>query len=209
MWIKQSGGEIYDVKEGKAVFNTPEFAALLQQYQNGITDGSLLPGATTDYLSTDFNAGIVAMYYGSVAGEPYLSATHSAAKCPTVAGGTPWTCAWNRGVLVFDQGDEDRIAGAIEFLNYFVSEAVNVDWVKACNYQACLKWTLDNAEYKEFLAGSTSLQGLEPEIAGALPAVPAQSAVRAALKNLVNNVGAGTAVDAALAEAVQYVADNK
>ncbi len=208
-WIKQLGGEIWDAATETAVFNTPEFAGMLKQYQDGIANSSLLPGATTDYLSTDFNAGIVAMYYGSVAGEPYLSATHDSAKVPSVEGGTPWTSAWQRGVLVFDYGNEERIKGAVAFLEYFVSAEINEDWCEKCNYQTCLKWTMELDSYNSFLETSKSLQCLEPEIAGCLPAVPAQSALRTALKNLVNTVGAGTDVNQALTEAVQYVAENK
>ena len=63
--------------------------------------------------------------------------------------------------------------------------------------------------YKNFLAGAQSLNCLSPETAGALPAIPAQSAIRAALKNLINGVGAGVTVDEALKEAYQYIADNK
>ncbi|MDO4198423.1 MAG: extracellular solute-binding protein [Erysipelotrichaceae bacterium] len=208
-WIKQLGGDIYDTAAEEAVFNTPEFAAMLQQYQDGINDSSLMSGPTGDYLSNDFNAGIVAMYYGSVAGAPYLQATHEAAKVPTVAGGTAWTSAWQRGVLIFDYADEARIEGAVAFLEYFASPEINEDWCEKCNYTSCLKWTTELDSYQAFLAENTSLQCLEPEIAGTLPAVPAQSAVRTALKNLITNVGAGTNVDEALAEAVQYVADNK
>ena len=64
-------------------------------------------------------------------------------------------------------------------------------------------------DYKAFLDSSVSLQSLEPEIAGSLPAIPAGTAIRAALKTLVKSTAAGVDVNTALAEAVQYVADNK
>ena len=207
--IMQLGGDLYDTEAGVATFNTEDVAEYLTDYQNGILDGSLLSGATTDYLSTDFNSGIVAMYFGSVAGEPYLSETHKAAAVPGVEGGVAWTPAWNRGVLIFNYGDEERIKGAAAFLEYFVSAEINEDWCEKCNYQSCLKWTMALDSYQTFLAGSESLQALSPETAGAFPAIPAQSAIRTALKNLISSVGAGTNVNDALAEAVQYIADNK
>ena len=107
--IMQTGTQLYDFDSEVATFDSDAVAEYLQDYQDGVTGGYLLSGATTDYLSTDFNAGIVAMYFGSVAGEPYLAETHAAAKVPGVEGGVAWTPAWNRGVLIFNYGDEDRV----------------------------------------------------------------------------------------------------
>lgn len=201
----QTGAGVYDAKTQKCLFNDDKVAEVLQPYADGIADESVLSGATTDYLSTDFNAGIVAMYFGSVAGEPYLTETHAAAKVPSTIGGVAWTPAWNRGMMIFNYGDADRVAGAAEFLEYFVSAEHNEEWCEKCNYQSCLKWTLDLDSYKTFLSNASSLAALDPETAGCFPAVTDISYVRTALKNVANEIGAGTAVKDALQAADDYV----
>ena len=201
----QSGVGVYDVKNQKCLFNDEKVATILQNYADGVADGSILKAPTGDYLSNDFNAGIVAMYFGSVAGEPYLSETHAAAKVPATANGTPWTPAWNRGVMIFDYEDEARKQGAAAFLEYFVSAEHNLEWCKNCNYQSCLKWTLALDDYKAFLADNASLACLEPEIAGCFDAVTDIAYVRTGLKKVIDEIGAGTSVKDALQVGDDYV----
>ncbi len=212
------GEDVYDNDTETVLFNTESVAEYLQLYADGCADESILPAATSDYVSTDFNSGIVAMYYGSVAGYPYLGQytdnpiggiTAVSAEVPSIDGGTAWTSAWNRGVVIFDYDDEARIEGAIAFLEYFITPEVNTEWCIACNYQSCISTTLEYEAYQEFIAENEILACLQPEIAGTLPAVPATTAIRTALKNLITSVGGGVDVQTALDEAVQYVNENK
>jgi len=202
----QSGAGVYDAATKTCLFNDEKVAAQLQKYADAVANNEVLPAPTGDYLSNDFNAGIVAMYFGSVAGEPYLTETHAAAKVFATEGGVAWTPAWNRGVMIFNYEDEARIKGAAEFLEYFVAAERNLEWCQKCNYQSCLSWTLALDEYKTFLADNASLACLEPEIAGSFPAVTDISYVRTALKNLVSQIGAGTDVKTALQDAADAIA---
>ena len=148
------------------------------------------------------------MYMGSVAGEPYLEEPHEAHMLPKIAGGTEWTPAWQRGIIVFDYGNEAKVEGAVEFLRFFTTPENNLLWCQKCNYQSALKTTLALPEYTAFLADNTSLACLEPAVAGAFPAIPDTDYVRTALNDLLASVGAGVSVKDAMDAAVKYVADN-
>ena len=201
----QSGVGVYDVKNQKCLFNDDKFAAILTKYQEGVVGEYIMSGPTGDYLSNDFNAGILAMYFGSVAGAPYLKETHKAAAVFQTEGGIAWTPAWNRGLMIFNYEDEARIKGAAAFIEYFVGAENNLAWCTACNYQSCLNWTLALPEYKTFLESNESLMALQPETAGSFAAVTDISYVRTALKNVVNAISAGADVKTTLQEQDDYV----
>lgn len=204
--MMQLGATIFDTEKNQCGFDTPEVRNALQWYADGVTSDVFLANPTlSNYFSDNYNTCTLAMYIGSVAGAPYLKANWKVAPLPQTEGGTPWTPAWNRGVIVFANGKE-REAAACKFLEYFASAEVNAGWCVACNYQTSLKTTMENETYKNLLANSDTLNALQPETAGCFIAVPAIAYVRTALGNLMKAVGAGTPVEEAVKAAYDYVA---
>lgn len=210
--IMQAGVGVWNEKEQKCEFDDPKVYAALDWYGKGVQEGVFLSNPSlSNYFSDDYNAKNIAMYVGSVAGAPYLKASWKTAPMPQTAGGTAWTPAWNRGILVFDYNDEARIKAAAAFTEYFCSPEVNTNWCIACNYLTALKTTQEFDAYKTFVASEdpnvAALNALSPETAGSFPAVPAIAYVRTALKNAMADAAAGITGEQAVKTAIEYVMD--
>ena len=200
--IMQTGNKMFDA-DG-IYFNTPEVAAQMKYYQDNIKNGLFTNSKVGDYFSEDFNAESLVSYIGSAAGVPYLNIEFGIGEVPQ-GGAVEWVPAWNRGMIVFNYGDEARAKAAGAFIDYFASPEVNAGWCVACNYPATFEATKATDTYKAFAESNESFQYLNAEHAGAFPAVPAQAYARDALGTLMAQVGGGTDVNAALEEAVKYI----
>ena len=208
--IMQSGVGVWDNASKSVLFDDAKVYEALDWYGKGVQEGVFLSNPSlSNYFSDDYNAKNIAMYVGSVAGAPYLKESWKTAPMPQTAGGTTWTPAWNRGVLVFDYGDEARIQAAAAFIEFFATPEQNTAWCIACNYMTALKSTQDFAAYQEYLASSdpnvAALNALDPASAGAFPAVPAISPIRTALKNAMSDAAAGLSGEEAVKNAVEFV----
>ena len=118
-----------------------------------------------------------------------------------------WTPAWNRGIIIFDNGDVNRAGVAAAFTDFFAEAEMNAGWCVASNYPALFEETKATETYKTFAANNESFTYLHPEYAGAFPAITAQAFARKALQNLMSQVAGGTDISKALEEAVQYIED--
>ena len=208
--IMQNGVTIWDNDAGECKFADEKVYAALDWYGKGVQEGVFLSNPSlSDYFSDDYNAENIAMYVGSVAGCPYLSANWDVAPMPQTAGGIAWTPAWNRGVIVFDYDDEDRVKAAAAFTEYFASPDVNAGWCEACNYLTSFSSTEGSDIYQAFLGNGSdnvkALLALTPENAGSFPAVPAIQFVRNALKNAMADAAAGLSGEEAVQNAIDYV----
>ncbi|MBQ2509719.1 MAG: extracellular solute-binding protein [Erysipelotrichaceae bacterium] len=208
--IMQSGVGIWNNTTKTVEFDDEKVYEALDWYGKGVQEGVFLSNPSlSNYFSDDYNAKNIAMYVGSVAGAPYLKESWKTAPMPQTEGGIPWTPAWNRGMLVFDYGDEARIQGAARFIEYFATPEVNTAWCIACNYMTALKTTQEYEGYKTYLASEdpnvAALNALSPETAGAFDAVPAVQYVRNALKNAMADAASGLSGQEAVANAIEYV----
>ena len=191
----QSGAGYIDTEAKKVLFDTEEATQWLAWYGENVQAGYFAPAPTGDYYSTDFNAGILASYLGSCAGEPYIVPDGFEFSCaPMVRGiATEWFPSWNRGPIVFNK-DEDTNKGAYLFVKYMLTPEVNADWCKAMNALSPYGTTQESDAYKAFAAElSVSLQALSEslDIAGALPSVTGSAKVRDALKEAATLVAGG------------------
>ena len=192
--ILQSGNGYIDVENKKVLFDTEETLKWLTWYGENTQNEYFLDGPTIDnYISADFNAGNVASYSGSCAGEPYITLeTFSCAPQPRSIT-TEWYPSWNRGPIVFDQG-EDVNKGAYLFVKYMLTPEVNTNWVQAVNALSPYGTTQASDAYKAYTDNlSVSLQALQAnlDIAGALPNVTGSAVVRDKLKEAAQKVGGG------------------
>ncbi len=208
--IMQNNADVFDVKTNTCAFDTEAVRTELQKYGDGVQSGYILGAPTIDnYFSSNYNTETLAMYIGSVAGAPYLSAEWEVAKVPATPNGKAWTPAWNRGFIVFANG-EARETASCKFIEYFTGAEVNAGWCEACNYLSCFGPTKETQTYKNMLASDkknvAALNALQPETAGSFIAVPAIAYVRTALKTLMSDLAAGTSMDVAMKNAYDYVA---
>lgn len=202
--IMQTGNKMFDAEN--IYFNTPEVAEQMKFYQDNIAAGYFTNAKVGNYFSEDFNAETLVAYIGSAAGAPYLNIPYGMGKVPQ-GGAVEWTPAWNRGIIIFDNGDVNRAGVAAAFTDFFAEAEMNAGWCVACNYPALFEDTMETETYKNFAATNESFTYLHPEYAGAFPAVTTQTFARIALRNLMSQVAGGTDVNEALEEAVKYIED--
>ncbi|MDO5439336.1 MAG: extracellular solute-binding protein [Erysipelotrichaceae bacterium] len=202
--IMQTGNTLFDASTNEILFNTPEVAAQMQMYKDAVQEGLFTNAKTGNYFSEDFNAGLIAAYIGSAAGAPYLQIPYGMGPVPQ-GGAVEWVPAWNRGIIVFNYGDENRAKAAAAFTDYFATPEVNAGWCVACNYPATFPATMETQTYKDFVANNESFTYLNAEHAGAFPAVTAQAYIRTALQTLMSSVAGGADVQESLDAAVTYI----
>ena len=210
MLIMETPGAGYiDVANKTVLFDTPEVRAKIQWLVDMVKAEYFLLQPSGDYFSSDFNSGIVASYFGSCAGYPYIEPKGFEFAMAPVPADT-WYPSWNRGPIVFDYKDDARAQGAYEFVKYFISADINAGWVEAVTALAPYSWTKDTEAYKAFIAQDTlavqSLKAVEAnlDIAGSLPAVDGANIVRTALQDAVKKAALGEmTVDQAWEEAVK------
>jgi multiple sugar transport system substrate-binding protein len=210
MLIMETPGAGYiDVANKTVLFDTPEVRAKIQWLVDMVKKGYFLLQPSGDYFSSDFNSGIVASYFGSCAGYPYIEPNGFEFAMAPVPADT-WYPSWNRGPIVFYYKDDARAQAAYEFVKYFISADVNAGWVEAVTALAPYSWTKDTEAYKAFIAQDTlavqSLKAVEAnlDVAGSLPAVNGANIVRTALQDAVKKAALGEmTVDQAWTEAVK------
>ena len=204
--IMQTGNKLIDA-DG-IYFNTPEVAEQMKYYQDNIQKGLFTNSKVGNYFSEDFNAETLVSYIGSAAGTPYLNVDYGMGIVPQ-GGAVEWTPAWNRGMIAFNYGDENRAKACGKFIDFFAAPEMNAGWCVACNYPATFEATMATDTYKEFVANNESFTYLNAEHAGAFPAITAQAYTRSALQTLMSEVAGGKDVNEALADAVKYIEDEK
>lgn len=202
----QTGAGYIDVENKVVLFDTEECKACLEWFGENVQKGyfSLLP-ATGDYWSGDFNAQLVACYYGSCAGVPYIVPDgFEFTMTPAVRGENPWYPSWNRGPIIFDKGDDANLA-TYKFVKYFLSPEINAEWVKACNTLAPYGTTQESEYYADYAANlDASLTGVQAnlDVAGGLPSVTGATAVRNAIEDAAIACAGGMSAEDAMAACV-------
>ena len=210
--IYQTGNKMYDPATKEIFFNTPEVAAQFQMIADGFAKGLFtdVSGLNDGYCSSAFNQENIVCFIGSVAGLPYVGpgkgGPEYAFGIVPQGGKVEWAPAWNRGMMIFNYGDEARIKAAAAFTEYFGSAEVNAGWCKAVNYPALYQWTKETDTYKEFVAANEIFEYLNADVAGA-PSATDNSIIRAAMKDLMAGVQGGTPVQECLDKAVKYIQD--
>lgn len=208
--IFQTGNKMYDPATKEIFFNTPEVAAQFQMVADAFAEGLFtdVSGLNDGYCSSAFNAQQIVSFIGSVAGVPYVGPEKGGPEFSfgivPQGGAVEWAPAWNRGMMIFNYGDENRIKAAAAFTEYFAQPEVNAGWCAAVNYPALFPATMETQTYKDFAAKSEAFAYLNVEHAGA-PSATDNQIIRDAMKNLMAAVQGGTPVQEALDAAVEYI----
>ncbi len=206
--IYQTGNGLYDPSKNEVLFNTPEVAAQLKMWQDCFNEGLFcnVSGLNDGYCSSAFNKEQIACFIGSAAGVPYVGPAKGGPEfgfgIVPQGGAVKWTPAWNRGMIVFNYGNEAKVKACAAFIEFFATPEQNAAWCIACNYPAMFASTMENAAYKEFAAKNESFGYLQPEIGGAAPA-EGNSVMRNTVDHLLAAVEGGTDIQKALDDAVK------
>lgn len=206
--IFQTGNKQYDPTTKEVLFNTPEVAAQFQKIADAYAEGLFIDvsGLNDGYCSSAYNNGQIAGFIGSVAGLPYIKGAPLMYGIVPQGGSTEWAPAWNRGMMIFDYGDENRIKAAAAFTDYFADPEVNAGWCVAVNYPALFADTMETETYKSFVANNEIFKYLNVAAAGA-PSATDNNIIRSAMQNLMAALQGGTPVQDALDAAVEEIED--
>ena len=205
----ETGAEYIDVEAKECRLKTDANVAWLDWYGQNVQAGYFANDPqTSGYFSSDFNAGLVATYIGSCAGEPYI-------VIPTDENGNPefeygmapmpntidvsWYPAWDRGPIVFNKSEKENL-GAYLFVKYFLTPEVNARWEIAMNALTPYSTTEENEAYQAFVAElPASLAAVQANLdsVGFLPTVTGSNAVRDAVEAAAINVGGGMSAEEA------------
>ncbi len=162
-----------------------------------------------DYFSSDFSSGIVAMYYGSCAGLPYIHPDGfelGIAPAPSSGDDNAAYTIWNRGPIVFSANGKDAEKGAYLFVKYMLTTPeVAEGWAEAC---ACLtpwKNAQEVEAYTTYVDNTPVLKAVQDnfDIGVAFPNVTGASETRDAIKEMVLTVAGGADPAEALAACIE------
>lgn len=164
------------------------------------------------YFANDFNAGLLAMYYGSCAGVPYIDPdgfAFAVAPVPRTAGGQDADIVWNRGPIVLRYPNasdgEARALGAYLFAKFLLTTPeVSAGWAQAMEALSPWENARETPGYAAYVAARPALKAVE---AGAksgvgFPSVTGAAAVRSALAELAALAAGGADVRRALEDCV-------
>jgi len=164
---------------------------------------------TGGYFSNDFNAGLVAMYYGSCAGVPYINPNgfdYAVAPAPTSGEEGAVYTIWNRGPIVFSANGEKAEMGAYLFVKYMMTTPeVAEGWAEAV--LALTPWL--NAQevdgYEAYVASQPALAAVQDnfDIGISFPSVTGASETRDAIKEMATVVAGGADAAEAMAACVE------
>ena len=209
--IMEAGEGYIDVENKCLAFGGEKTVEVLKWYQAQCQAGYFSATAPTGgYFSNDFNTGLVAMYYGSCAGVPYIQPDgfeYDVAPAPYTANGEGAYSIWNRGPIVFHyEANTDREKGAYLFIKYWLADAKNAEgWAEAMG--ALTPWVeAQKVEgYDAFVASQPALAAVAGnfEIGVSFPSVTGASQVRDAIKELGTTIAGGASVEEALAACVE------
>ena len=206
--ILESGATYIDVDAKKVGFDgaVEAVAWLGKQVQDGLF---ALTAPTGSYFSNDFNSGLVAMYYGSCAGVPYIEPDgfeYGVAPAPTSGNENAAYTIWNRGPIVFNANGEEAAKGAYLFVKYMLTTPeVAEGWAEAMI--ALTPWL--NAQqvegYEAFVASQPALAAVQEsfDIGVSFPSVTGASQTRDAIGEMITVIGGGADAAEALAACVE------
>jgi multiple sugar transport system substrate-binding protein len=209
--LMQSGNGYIDIASKSVLFGTDSFEGWLRWFGDNVQAGYFGLNPTGDYWSNDFNAGLVAAYSGSSAGDAYIfpdGFEYAVAPLPAEITES-WYPSWNRGPIVFNK-DEASNLGAYEFVKFFLQPDNNAAWTKAMVALSPYGTTQQGDAYQAFAAElPASLVAVQANlpVAGALPTISGSYAVRNALQEAATMVAGGA--DAADALAACVAASNE
>lgn len=205
--LLENGKGYIDVENKKVLFDGA--SEVIKWFGEMAQKGYFAIKPSGNYFSEDFNSGVVAMYYGSCAGVPYINPNnfeYDVAPAPSTKDEHAAYTIWNRGPIVFNANGEDSAEGAYLFVKYMMTTPeVAEGWAEAV--LALTPWL--NAQkvegYAAYLASQPALAAVQGnfDIGVSFPNVTGASQTRDALKELATVVAGGEDAAQALAKCVE------
>lgn len=200
--VMQAGSSYIDVETKSMAIDREIGIEKLNWFANGVKEGYFRLVGEDIYFSNPFGSQAVGMYIGSSAGIDYVYAAIPAegeaghfevgATIVPQEGPVKYISNWSNGEVCLSQ-DEEHARGVYEFLKYYVSTDVSVEWAKAFGSAPVFKDAIESPEFVEFASSNIALKALTEELqyAGFLPSIYGTDTVRTEIDKMVQSVALG------------------
>jgi len=195
--IKQAGSGYIDA--ANLVMDVDRDIAIdkLNWFADGVKAGYFRLVGEDMYFSNPFGSGAVASYIGSSAGVNYVYAAVGGSfevGCVPIPqeGPVKYISSWGAGDVCFSK-DEAKARGVYEFLKYFASADVILDWAEGFGSVPVYKDAVATERFQAFAEGNVAIKALaeELDLVGYLDAVLGADAVRNHIDEMVQLVALG------------------
>jgi multiple sugar transport system substrate-binding protein len=184
-YLWQAGGEILDIENRSAAFDSRAGVAALEYWRSLLADGSaVFSEADAGYKTADFLAGRVAMVingpwnYAEIRSQRQVEV----GVFPLPGNEQAATNIGGESLFLF-QSDPARERAAWEFMKFIMSPDFQVDWAIATGYLPVSKSAATSPEYLAFLDENAFLEvyNRQMNVGRVRPSVPEYAAVSAIL----------------------------
>jgi len=185
----------------------------LNWFANGVKEGYFRLVGEDFYFSNPFGSKAVGMYIGSSAGIDYVYAAIPEGEghfelgvCPIPQEGpVKYISSWASGYVCLSR-DEEHARGVYEFLKYFTSTDVSIEWAEAFGSVPVYAPALADEDFVAYAETNPAVKAFSEEIqySGFLSSIAGSATVRTEIDKMVQSVALGvsdaeTAFDAFIA----------
>lgn len=195
--IMQAGSGYIDAQNKKMDIDETIAKDKLNWFADGVKTGYFRLVGEDGYFSNPFGSQAVASYIGSSAGVSYVEAAVGDAfeiGCVPIPqeGPVKYISQWGNTLVCLSK-DADHAAGVYEFIKYFTSKDVVVDWAMALGSVPVFSDAAQTEKFQAFAQNNIALKALAEEVqyVGMLPSVPGATNVRTEIDKMVQSVTLG------------------
>ncbi len=196
--LMQAGSGYIDAKKMAMDIDENIAKAKLNWFTDGVKSGYFRLVGEDMFFSNPFGSQAVASYIGSSAGASYVfSAVGDAFEVGCVPipqeGPVKYISQWGNNFVCLSK-DDSQARGAYEFIKYFTSKDVIVDWAIAFGSIPVFNDAVKSDKYQEFAKSSIVTTALMEEIqyVGMLPSIIGSKNVRTEIDKMLQSVALGS-----------------
>lgn len=195
--IMQSGSGYIDAKNMTLQIDEAIAKEKLNWFADGVKAGYFRLVGEDVFFSNPFGSQAVASYIGSSAGVMYVEAAVGGAfeiGCVPIPqeGPVKYISQWGNNFVCLSK-DEEHARGAYEFLKYFTSKDVVVDWAIAFGSVPAYADAVQTGRFQKFSQENIAVKALLDQVqyVGMLASVPGAVNVRTEIDKMLQSVALG------------------
>lgn len=196
--LMQAGSGYIDAQNMKMDIDENIAKTQLNWFADGVKTGYFRLVGEDTFFSNPFGSKAIASYIGSSAGASYVfSAVGDAFEVGCVPipqeGPVKYISQWGNNLVCLSK-DDSHARGAYEFIKYFTSKDVIVEWAIAFGSIPVFTDAVESEKYQEYAKSSIVTTALMEEIqhVGMLPSVIGANNVRTEIDKMIQNAALGS-----------------
>lgn len=200
--VMQAGSSYIDPETKTVSIDREIGIEKLKWFAQGVEEGYFRLVGEDMYFSNPFGSQAVGMYIGSSAGVDYVYVAippegedgyfEVGAVIVPQEGPVKYVSNWSGGTVCLAK-DEDHARGVYEFLKFYVSTDVSVQWATAFGSAPVFIEALEDPRFVEFASQNIALKALTEEmpLVGFLPSIYGSDTVRTEIDKMIQSVALG------------------